>query len=606
MSKTKSGEFRKTNLPTSQTGTFNGQPGNSGFVPNDQAALDKMQSFGQDHVNYVNGYPDFTPFTAIHDDKLGDFNGQVEIGHMTKDRQNGHYEYGRRSDSHAANEDIGNFAQADNELAKALSKQKGLSLTGKDIQQMRERNGLTWHEVQDGKTMQLVPREIHDACRHSGGVATTKDVNRIVAESGDYDFDTGVPNPMEEVYAAENWENVPIDDLLDENRNPNGITGDYSNGASYLMSRENYDRYYAGNPYEYLGRDNNLFVAPSGEMDQLLAEYGDNPRMLENKLGLGEGALGNGEIMRVDIPNAKDYPMDPPGYTTPGSNDNYIPGGKTSGGISEAVMHDVPTPQNDPSKTNAYSVYPGPEHTDDNDKSREPIDNQQDAVPEHDDLNPSNDSPGNENGADEDLGKGSDQELESSADENQEEGTVEAQEEGTDESQEEGTDESQEEGTDETEEDGLESEDNENLSNEEETGKTEGSDDEGVLNQNNEETEEDGLESEDDETLSNEEETGKTEGSDDEDVLNQNNEDTEEGGLDSENHEDLDNDSENEDDVLSQNSDVEADAPTDSAETAPAADNNQAQAPATDNSTANAPANDTAPSNSNDDGMGME
>ena len=106
MSKTKPGEFRKPNLPTSKTGTFNGQPGNSGFVPHDQAALDKMQSLGQDHVNYVNGYPDFSPFTAIHDDTLGDFNGQVEIGHMTENRQNGRYDYGRRSNSHAADVQI--------------------------------------------------------------------------------------------------------------------------------------------------------------------------------------------------------------------------------------------------------------------------------------------------------------------------------------------------------------------------------------------------------------------------------------------------------------------------------------------------------------------
>jgi hypothetical protein len=32
-------------------------------------------------------------------------------------------------------------------------------------------DGLVWHHVEDGKTMQLVPQDIHDAARHTGGAA---------------------------------------------------------------------------------------------------------------------------------------------------------------------------------------------------------------------------------------------------------------------------------------------------------------------------------------------------------------------------------------------------------------------------------------------------
>jgi hypothetical protein len=35
-------------------------------------------------------------------------------------------------------------------------------------------DGYTWHHHQDGKTMQLIPTDLHDAVRHGGGVAVIK------------------------------------------------------------------------------------------------------------------------------------------------------------------------------------------------------------------------------------------------------------------------------------------------------------------------------------------------------------------------------------------------------------------------------------------------
>lgn len=34
--------------------------------------------------------------------------------------------------------------------------------------------GLVWHHVEDAKTMQLVPEDLHRAVRHTGGVAVMK------------------------------------------------------------------------------------------------------------------------------------------------------------------------------------------------------------------------------------------------------------------------------------------------------------------------------------------------------------------------------------------------------------------------------------------------
>ena len=145
-----------------------------------------MDEFGKETVEYKDGYPDFSPFTT-HDSEWGKINGQVEIGHMTDQRNNSTWEFGRRPNgtSHDPNYDIANFAQADNAVAEQLRKDYP-DIKGEDIEKFRKEKKLTWHECADGKTMQLVPEAIHAACRHSGGVSEMKyrmaygDVRRTV------------------------------------------------------------------------------------------------------------------------------------------------------------------------------------------------------------------------------------------------------------------------------------------------------------------------------------------------------------------------------------------------------------------------------------------
>lgn len=161
---------KDAHLPTDKTGSFDGERGNSAFRPNNEAAQNKMGEYGRDAVEYKNGNPDFSPFT-LHDTPYGKMDGQVEIPHMTDNRENPSWEYGRRpaGTSHDPNYDLGNFAQADNELSKKMG-----NMTPEQVESYRKANNLTWHECPDGKTMQLVPMEIHDACRHSGGVSEQK------------------------------------------------------------------------------------------------------------------------------------------------------------------------------------------------------------------------------------------------------------------------------------------------------------------------------------------------------------------------------------------------------------------------------------------------
>ena len=35
-------------------------------------------------------------------------------------------------------------------------------------------DGYTWHHVEDGKTMQLIPEDLHNAVKHTGGAAIIK------------------------------------------------------------------------------------------------------------------------------------------------------------------------------------------------------------------------------------------------------------------------------------------------------------------------------------------------------------------------------------------------------------------------------------------------
>lgn len=166
----------KLHLPTERTGKFEGEPGNSLFIPSDPNAAERINQYGQPGVEYRNGHPDFKPF-CTHDSPWGKIDTEVEIPHMTDQRQNPSYEYGRRpyGSAHDPKYDLGNFAQADNELRDKVNKQyPEANVSSADIEKWRKDNDLVWHELPDGKTMQLVPREIHEGCPHSGGVSNQK------------------------------------------------------------------------------------------------------------------------------------------------------------------------------------------------------------------------------------------------------------------------------------------------------------------------------------------------------------------------------------------------------------------------------------------------
>lgn len=111
----------------------------SRYNPNGLTWGQILDKYGIEGTEYKDGDPDFSSISK----------SKVEIDDFTDQRPL-------------------NFLQADESLAK----QRGCS--PEEVKKWREENGYTWHECRDCKTMQKVPREIHNNMDHSGGVSEYK------------------------------------------------------------------------------------------------------------------------------------------------------------------------------------------------------------------------------------------------------------------------------------------------------------------------------------------------------------------------------------------------------------------------------------------------
>ena len=82
----------------------------------------------------------------------------------------------------------GNFRQADKALAEYWTKMNhnGKTWTIEDVTEYRTGNDLTWHEMSNMESMQLVPFEVNQRFTHFGGVA---EYNAMLGQEGVSDFD---------------------------------------------------------------------------------------------------------------------------------------------------------------------------------------------------------------------------------------------------------------------------------------------------------------------------------------------------------------------------------------------------------------------------------
>jgi hypothetical protein len=98
-----------------------------------------VTDYFSDGIRYSNGYPDLSPLT-IH---------EVRVDKISSDRR-------------------ANFKMADEALAQKLG------VTRKEVTRMRKTQDLTYHEVEDMRTMQLMPSKPHSKLGHLGGVGEAK------------------------------------------------------------------------------------------------------------------------------------------------------------------------------------------------------------------------------------------------------------------------------------------------------------------------------------------------------------------------------------------------------------------------------------------------
>ena len=126
--------------------------------PPDPELKQILDQAGINGIQYKNGVPDFSPVSKA----------EVEINYML----GGNGVNGTKARNL-------NFEQANIELAKQLNKSPELAsefgmvagnIKASDIEKYRIKNNLTWHELNDTKTMQLVPTKINSTFGHLGGV----------------------------------------------------------------------------------------------------------------------------------------------------------------------------------------------------------------------------------------------------------------------------------------------------------------------------------------------------------------------------------------------------------------------------------------------------
>lgn len=143
-------------------GHWSGDRGESDFILDEPIKLSDGTVITK--ITYQNAVPDFSPYALA----------EVKIPNMTDLR------YGTG----------GNFEQADTALAELWTNMKyqNRTWTAADVEAFRTDYPykLTWHEMSNMESMQLVPFDVNNTFTHYGGVA---EYNAMIGQTGGSDFD---------------------------------------------------------------------------------------------------------------------------------------------------------------------------------------------------------------------------------------------------------------------------------------------------------------------------------------------------------------------------------------------------------------------------------
>lgn len=111
----------------------------------------------------------------------------------------------------------------------------------------------------------------------------------------------------------------------------------FDEGGGYITSKDVLDRF-GRSP---LGRPDGQFVMPKAELDALIKRANGDIGIIETELGIPAGAWKGKEIVRIDVPNAKNLGLRMPSGNEAGANELWLPGGKLPTGKSEAVINQI-------------------------------------------------------------------------------------------------------------------------------------------------------------------------------------------------------------------------------------------------------------------------
>lgn len=117
----------------------------------------------------------------------------------------------------------------------------------------------------------------------------------------------------------------------------------FKDGASIVMTKEQYINYVKGNDYIGIPSDGTQFVMPKNYCDEIAIKANGNISVYEKMIGFDIGHFDDGGgLVRIDIDNLDGLNLRMPSGNEAGANSHWIPGGKTDGGVSEAITDLIP------------------------------------------------------------------------------------------------------------------------------------------------------------------------------------------------------------------------------------------------------------------------
>ena len=163
-------------------------------------------------------------------------------------------------------------------------------------------------------------------------------VKKIDVDVPDVDYST-VNKPK--VDGVTDIDSSPLDTMSNEVSAK--VKKDLDGGGSYLLTDEQFEKFAkpAMNDGRPVGRPDGQFQTSAKEMNQVIAETAGDSAKLGEKFGV-DGWDGK-TLIRMDVETPNDLNPRLPSKSDSGSNDHFISGGKTKGGVSEVVTDPRPS-----------------------------------------------------------------------------------------------------------------------------------------------------------------------------------------------------------------------------------------------------------------------